>query len=128
MAAESECPFCSLTHDRVRYDNGTFAVIRDGYPVAPGHSLIISRRHVASWFDLTDEELASLNDALRWARTDVEAELGPDGYNLGVNDGVAAGQTVMHVHIHLIPRYEGDCPDPRGGVRWLFPGKAKYWE
>lgn len=113
---------------RVRYDDGRIVVIRDGYPITPGHSLIIPKRHVASWFELSEEELVPLHDAIRWAREDVETEFGPDGYNLGVNDGSAAGQTVWHLHVHLIPRYEGDCSDPRGGVRWLFPNKARYWE
>jgi diadenosine tetraphosphate (Ap4A) HIT family hydrolase len=103
-------------------------VIRDQYPVSLGHSLIIPKRHVTSWFELWEEELVPLNHAIAWARTDVNTEFKPDGYNLGVNDGGSAGQTVDHLHVHLIPRYEGDCHDPRGGVRWIFLGKARYWE
>lgn len=128
MESECQCPFCVIEAARVRYDDGRMIVIRDGYPITPGHSLIIPKRHVGSWFGLSEEELVPMHDAIRWARDDVEAEFGPDGYNLGVNDGAAAGQTVAHLHVHLIPRYEGDCDDPRGGVRWLFPNKARYSE
>lgn len=127
MASKPQCPFCTIEAARVRYDNGRMLVVRDGYPVSPGHSLIIPKRHITSWFELSEEEFAPLHDAIRWAREDVAAEFRPDGYNLGVNDGAAAGQTVMHLHVHLIPRYEGDSDDPRGGIRWVRPDKARYW-
>ena len=103
-------------------------VIRDGFPVSPGHTLIIPRRHVASFFDLTDAERADLLSLLTAARDDLERQSRPAGYNIGINDGAAAGQTVPHVHMHLIPRYEGDRDDPRGGVRWVLPDKAAYWD
>jgi diadenosine tetraphosphate (Ap4A) HIT family hydrolase len=102
-------------------------VIRDGFPVSPGHTLIISKRHVGSLFDLSIEERIDLLALLDRAKATVEMEFGPDGYNVGINDGAAAGQTIPHLHVHLIPRYAGDQPDPRGGVRWIFPGKADYW-
>ena len=90
--------------------------------------MIIPRRHVASFFETTtDEELALLR-ILRIARADLDHLLHPAGYNIGINDGAAAGQTVPHLHIHLIPRYEGDRGDPRGGVRWVLPDKAAYWD
>ena len=101
-------------------------VIRDGYPVSPGHSLIIPKRHVASFFDLSDDERTSLFRLLTEAKAGLDVEFKPDGYNIGINDGVAAGQTVFHLHVHLIPRYQGDLPDPRGGVRCIFPDKANY--
>ncbi|PZN73122.1 MAG: HIT family protein [Candidatus Methylumidiphilus alinenensis] len=102
-------------------------VIRDGFPVSPGHSLIIPKRHCVSFFELTDEERTSLFQQLTEAKTGLDVEYRPDGYNIGINEGVAAGQTVFHLHIHLIPRYHGDTSDPRGGVRWIFPEKASYW-
>jgi diadenosine tetraphosphate (Ap4A) HIT family hydrolase len=88
---------------------------------------VIPRRHIASFFDLTLAEREAIGDLLDRAKATLDDEFSPDGYNIGINDGVAAGQTVMHLHVHLIPRYKGDIDDPRGGVRWLFPEKAAYW-
>jgi diadenosine tetraphosphate (Ap4A) HIT family hydrolase len=93
----------------------------------PGHTLIIPRRHVGSVFDLTHEELLDLHALVVKARERLLKDLHPDAFNIGLNDGPAAGQTVPHAHIHLIPRKTGDVPDPRGGVRWIIPAKAKYW-
>ena len=101
--------------------------IYDGFPVSPGHTLIIPKRHIASFFEATKEEQGAMLDLLSEMRQRLQAEHNPDGFNIGINDGAAAGQTVMHLHIHLIPRYAGDQPDPRGGVRWIFPDKAEYW-
>jgi diadenosine tetraphosphate (Ap4A) HIT family hydrolase len=121
------CPFCSLIEDRVVLDNAYAIAIRDGFPVSPGHTLIIPKRHVASFFEITDAERNDLMSLLAAARDDLEREFQPASYNVGINDGPAAGQTVPHLHIHLIPRYDGDADDPRGGVRWVIPGKAAYW-
>jgi diadenosine tetraphosphate (Ap4A) HIT family hydrolase len=99
----------------------------DGYPVSLGHTLVIPKRHVASFFETTAEERAELFSLLDWCRNEIIARHNPDAFNIGINDGRAAGQTVMHLHIHLIPRYAGDKSDPRGGVRWIFPEKADYW-
>jgi len=123
----SPCPFCSLPPDRAVLANDRAVAIRDGFPVSPGHTLIIPRRHVGSFFEVTDEERADLMQLLAQARQGLEQEFHPAGYNIGINDGAAAGQTVPHLHIHLIPRYPGDRPDPRGGVRWVIPDKADYW-
>lgn len=101
--------------------------IRDGFPVSPGHSLVIPKRHVGSFFETSLQEQAALLELLDQARAAASAEFHPDGYNIGINDGAAAGQTVPHLHIHLIPRFQGDLPDPRGGVRWVMPDKADYW-
>lgn len=101
-------------------------IIRDGYPVSPGHTLLIPNRHVADWFELSGEEVADLLSAAHHAKGVLDSELHPDGYNLGVNAGVAAGQTVMHVHLHLIPRFAGDTPDPRGGIRNCVPHRGHY--
>lgn len=99
---------------------------RDAYPASRGHTLLISNRHVANWFDLTAEELADLFEAARVAKVALDSELHPDGYNLGINAGVAAGQTVMHAHLHLIPRFVGDTPDPRGGIRLCIPHRGHH--
>jgi diadenosine tetraphosphate (Ap4A) HIT family hydrolase len=122
------CPFCSVPRDRVLLELETVFAIRDGFPVSPGHTLIILRRHAASFFEVTDAERADLMSLLAAARDDLDREFRPAGYNIGINDGAAAGQTVPHLHIHLIPRYAGDRDDPRGGVRWVLPDKAAYWD
>jgi diadenosine tetraphosphate (Ap4A) HIT family hydrolase len=121
------CPFCSLTAERLVLQSELSVVIRDGFPVSPGHTLIIPKRHVGSFFEITDAERADLMSLLARARGELEREFHPAGYNVGINDGAAAGQTVPHLHIHLIPRYDGDQEDPRGGVRWVIPSKAAYW-
>jgi diadenosine tetraphosphate (Ap4A) HIT family hydrolase len=90
-------------------------VIRDGFPVSPGHTLLIPRRHVASFFDLSAAERASLMTLLDWAKAEIEREHRPAGFNIGINDGPAAGQTVSHLHVHLIPRYLGDAAAPVAG-------------
>ncbi len=127
MDTQTPCPFCTLELSRIRYENNTFQVIRDGFPITPGHTLIITKQHTASIFELEPEEFLQLREAIHWAKTDLNQEFSPDSYNLGINDGPEAGQTVPHLHIHLIPRYKSDQPDPRGGVRWVIPEKAKYW-
>jgi len=121
------CVFCHLPLERIAHETALSRVVRDACPVSPGHTLIIPKRHVASFFDITDDELADLMSLLQRARDDLDREFHPAGYNIGINDGTAAGQTVPHLHIHLIPRYTGDRDDPRGGVRWVLPDKAAYW-
>ncbi len=127
MSNSSPCPFCALPQARVLLRNGSSIAFRDAHPVAAGHTLVIPLRHVATFFDTTPEERASMLDLVDTARRQLQSEFTPDGYNIGINDGAAAGQTVFHLHIHLIPRYLGDRPDPRGGVRWVVPEKADYW-
>jgi diadenosine tetraphosphate (Ap4A) HIT family hydrolase len=122
------CPFCNLPLERIERQNELALALFDGYPVSAGHTLVIPRRHVASAEDLTEAEVTSIWRLLQEMRRVIRQRHAPDGFNIGVNDGAAAGQTVHHVHFHLIPRYTGDLPDPRGGVRWVLPGKAKYWE
>ena len=121
------CAFCTLPSARVIDENATAMVIRDGYPVSPGHTLLIPKRHTGSFFDLSEQERDDLLALLDCSKRVLDAELQPQGYNIGINDGAAAGQTVPHLHVHLIPRFEGDLPDPRGGMRWVIPAKAKYW-
>ena len=122
-----DCPFCGIDHSRELLANDHAIAVHDGFPVSPGHLLIIPKRHVLSFFSATIQERSAIIALLDAARERLIKEYKPDGFNVGINDGVAAGQTVMHMHIHLIPRYTSDAPDPRGGVRWIFPDKAAYW-
>jgi diadenosine tetraphosphate (Ap4A) HIT family hydrolase len=124
---EDRCPFCHLEPSRIRRDNEFALAFADAFPVAEGHTLVIPRRHVASLFDLPAEEQAAVWRLVGLARDRLLAELSPDGFTIGVNDGVTAGQTVEHAHVHIIPRRRGDVPDPRGGIRWVIPGRAPYW-
>ena len=121
------CPFCHLEHHRILAENELVAAYRDGFPVSLGHSVIIPRRHFATLFDATEAEQAALLKMLAQAKDILDKHHQPDGYNIGINHGQAGGQSVPHLHIHLIPRYHGDKEDPRGGVRWVIPDKAKYW-
>lgn len=122
------CFFCNLDPSRILDSNDHCFMIRDDFPVSPGHTLVIPKRHVGSFFELDAAEQQGLVDLLERAKRALDAEHGPDAYNMGLNDGPAAGQSIPHVHMHLIPRYAGDVADPRGGVRWIVPAKAKYWK
>jgi diadenosine tetraphosphate (Ap4A) HIT family hydrolase len=121
------CLFCTLPPSRIVEENEHAVLILDGYPVSPGHSLVIPRRHIGSFFDATLDERLALLELLDRAKTLVSEQHEPAGYNIGINDGAAAGQTIGHLHVHLIPRYHGDQDDPRGGVRRVIPEKADYW-
>lgn len=125
--SQSTCPFCSLPAHRILLENLEGMVIRDAFPVSPGHTLIIPRRHTGSFFDLSETERDSLLSLLDEAKHGLDKEFQPDAYNIGINDGAAAGQTIAHLHIHLIARFHGDREDPRGGIRWIIPEKADYW-
>lgn len=127
MPATKPCAFCTLPESRVIDSSQYGLVFRDGFPISRGHTLIIPRRHTGSFFDLSANERTDLLTLLDRAKAVIDAEFTPDGFNIGINDGATAGQTVPHLHIHLIPRYNGDCTDPRGGVRWIVPAKADYW-
>lgn len=124
---DKACPFCNLPEDRIVSASDHILTIRDAFPVSEGHTLVIPRRHVPSFFDLRTIEKAAVLQALEEVRENLDRDLEPDGYNIGFNDGLAAGQTIMHLHVHIIPRFSGDSEDPRGGVRWIFPEKARYW-
>jgi diadenosine tetraphosphate (Ap4A) HIT family hydrolase len=121
------CFFCSLDPARIIDSNDLGMVLRDDFPISPGHTLVVPKRHVRSFFDLGSEERQALMELLEAAKLVLDAEYRPAAYNIGINDGPLAGQSVPHVHIHLIPRYQGDREDPRGGVRWILPEKADYW-
>lgn len=124
MTSENTCPFCDA-HDAFMHN--AFAYVRaDKYPVNPGHLLVIPYRHVASYFDSTPEEREAILSLLDRAQAWLQQEHAPAGYNIGVNVGTVAGQTVMHLHVHLIPRYPGDVADPRGGVRGVIPARQPY--
>ena len=122
-----DCPFCNPPDSNVWHSNDKGIVLWDGFPVAEGHSLIVPTTHVASLFDLASEDQQSLWQMASEVREILTKKLSPDGFNVGLNDGVAAGQTIMHAHIHVVPRWAGDVADPRGGVRWVLPEKACYW-
>ena len=124
---DKTCPFCTLDSSRILGENDHAVWIRDGFPVSRGHSLVIPKRHVGSFFAISSEERSAILNLLDQARSAAEDEFAPDGFNVGINDGPAAGQTIFHLHVHLIPRYLGDVDDPRGGVRWVLPEKADYW-
>lgn len=123
-----ECLFCEKRDIRTEfiYENESVFVLYDQYPVNKGHCLIIPKRHIVEYFDLERDELLDVDEAIRHMKDILSAKYQPDGYNIGVNNGKAAGQTIMHLHIHLIPRYEGDCLNPRGGVRGVIPDKQNY--
>ena len=121
------CPFCQPHSESIWFDDQFGFVLWDAYPVSKGHALVVPKEHVESLYDLHEAAQAALWQLASEARRRLQEELQPDGFNIGVNDGVAAGQTVMHAHIHVIPRWSSDVPDPRGGVRWVIPEKANYW-
>lgn len=118
--------FSQISVDRKIYQGEYFFIIKDAYPVSPGHLLIISNQIKSDFFSLTDEEKTHLNRTINIAKEIIENEFSPDGYNIGMNCGESAGQTVFHFHCHLIPRYNGDMENPRGGVRHCINGKGHY--
>lgn len=127
MSKDRPCLFCNLDGSRIVAENEHAVWIFDGFPISPGHALIIPKRHVRSFFETTPQDRSALLQMLDQAKAKLDEQYQPAAYNVGINDGAAAGQTVDHLHIHLIPRYNGDRADPRGGVRWVLPDKAVYW-
>jgi HKD family nuclease/diadenosine tetraphosphate (Ap4A) HIT family hydrolase len=123
---QSECPFCNPDAERVFLQAELIVGLWDAFPVAAGHALLVTRRHVASWFDATASEQDALTDAIQTARQEILRGHAADGFNIGLNVGEAAGQTVPHLHLHVIPRYRGDIPDPRGGIRHVILGRGNY--
>ena len=129
--SENRCIFCEDKGINL-YDSGipnlkNWYLKWDEYPVNSGHILIIPKRHFQSIFEINFIEFLELWKAIYYAKKLIEKEYNPDGYNIGINDGVAAGQSIMHLHIHLIPRYTGDVENPRGGVRGVIPNKQNYY-
>jgi diadenosine tetraphosphate (Ap4A) HIT family hydrolase len=110
------CLFCQIPPERLLAQNQYAFAIRDAFPVTPAHTLIIPKRHIASFFETSAEEKTALLQLLDEIKAGIDGEHQPDSYNIGINDGAAAGQTISHLHIHLIPRYQGDVEDPRGST------------
>ncbi len=121
-----ECPFCNVPQERIVYEGRLFKAVWDIFPVSPGHALLIPNRHVATWFDASQEEQVDLVGGIAIVRDIIDRLHLPDGYNIGINVGDAAGQTVFHLHVHVIPRYRGDVADPTGGVRHVIPARGNY--
>lgn len=122
-----ECLFCSIPKERVIAKNDLAYAIRDGFPVTELHTLVIPKRHAADYFELTDDEVLACNRLILEVRQSIlDQDTTVEGFNVGMNAGAAAGQTVFHCHIHLIPRRQGDVSNPRGGVRHTIPGKGFY--
>jgi len=117
----TSCELC--TPAQLLIENSLAYVGYDSHSLSRGHVLVVPKRHVASFFDLSPEENGAINALLCQVQKQIQAEHAPDGYNIGVNVGKAGGQARMHVHVHLIPRYAGDVPDPRGGIRCVLAGK-----
>jgi diadenosine tetraphosphate (Ap4A) HIT family hydrolase len=124
---DATCPLCSAVERRDTLASNAHAVaIPDAYPVNPGHALVVSRRHVADLFDLDADEQAGLWALVPSVKQALDERHRPTGYNIGINVGVSAGQTIDHVHIHVVPRYDGDVDDPSGGVRFVIPSRGNY--
>ena len=123
----TDCPFCKIRDEQCALATPVVRAFFDSFPISKGHTLVVPIAHVSSLYELTNEEQASVWLTVAKIRQRLQAEFDPDGFNIGVNDGPAAGQTVPHAHIHVIPRYAGDVEDPRGGIRWVLPSKANYW-
>jgi len=128
MDFNNPCLFCDKENQKFKLIvDSDFTVARwDEFPVSKGHALIIPRKHIISFFDLKNEEVIELFSLLNKAKEIIQKEYQPDGFNIGVNDGEAAGRTIHHLHVHLIPRYKGDAEKPRGGIRNIIPGTKTY--
>lgn len=121
-----DCIFCNIEKNRIIIENETTLAIYDGFPVSKGHMLIIPKRHISDYFESESSDREGLWQLVDDCKKYLDEQFKPDGYNVGINCGYAAGQTVMHLHIHLIPRYTGDIENPRGGVRGVIPDKRIY--
>ena len=127
-ARQDGCPFCDLPRESVVAESRHALAIRDRYPVSRGHTLVIPRAHAETLFAQGAEIQADIWRLVARVRSELKSEFNPDGFNVGLNDGQAAGQTVRHAHVHLIPRFDKDVADPRGGIRWVVPEHAAYWD
>lgn len=123
------CPLCHRIANGEEFaGNGLAAALWDSFPLNQGHALVIPRRHAADYFALSQEEKQGIWRLVDAARERIDRDFRPQGFNIGINVGAAAGQTIFHVHVHVIPRYTGDVEDPRGGVRWVIRARAPYWK
>lgn len=124
----ADCLLCHLPGGSVVAKSRHALAIRDRYPVSNGHTLVIPRAHAATIFDQSAAVQADIWRLVARVRSELQSEFRPDGFNVGLNEGTAAGQTVEHAHVHIIPRFNGDVADPRGGIRWVLPERAAYWD
>jgi diadenosine tetraphosphate (Ap4A) HIT family hydrolase len=124
----NSCPFCAVEPERISIANENALAFLDAFPIAEGHTLVAPRKHVSSIYELSTTEQRAIWELVGRVREQLIAKFNPDGFNIGFNDGLAAGQTVSHAHVHIIPRRTGDVPDPRGGIRWVIADKAPYWK
>ena len=123
----SECLFCNIPQERIVLENDLAYAVRDGFPVTEMHSIIIPKRHIQDYFDLTTDELLACDQLIHSLKEEINnLDSSVNGFNIGMNAGESAGQTIFHCHIHLIPRRTGDVDNPRGGVRHTIPGKGDY--
>lgn len=123
------CLFCDKSNDkehRIILENDLFYARWDNFAVSPGHAEIVPQRHIESFFDLAEDEIMAMYDLIKQTKVIIDAKFKPDGYNVGLNDGEAAGRSIHHLHIHIIPRYKGDVKNPRGGIRHIIPEKGNY--
>jgi len=123
----TECPFCNLPEDRIWVQTDSAIAFPDNFPVSPGHTLVIPGDHIGALMELPENDFKEIWELVAHVRKLLIEKYKPDGFNIGINEGAAAGQTVDHAHIHIIPRFNRDVPDPRGGIRWVIPKRAKYW-
>jgi len=124
----SKCPFCCLEEVRIGSSSPAAFAIRDLFPVTEGHTLVIPRVHVKSLYELKAQDQEAIWKLVAHVREKIKREFGVDAFNIGINDGSDAGQTIEHANVHVIPRRHGDVPDARGEIRNIFPAKARYWE
>lgn len=120
------CLFCKPKRKEVIAETDLAALVTDTYPVSKGHCLVIPKRHIKTYFECTEEENRDFRILILKAKEHLDKEYSPDGYNIGSNNDLAAGQSVFHLHIHVIPRYTGDVDNPKGGVRWVVPKNSQY--
>ena len=121
-----DCVFCNIPKESILFETSDCIAMFDAYPVSKGHTLLISKKHYKTYFDLPEILRPSMDYWLRHIKDILDEKYRPDGYNVGFNCGESAGQTIDHFHIHIIPRYKGDVENPRGGVRGVIPSKQNY--
>src|SRR5262245_58016232 len=121
--ASTDCPFCNLPKERIWFQTDAAIAFLDAFPISEGHTLVVPKRHVMELFLLPEAEICEVWSAVSKVRNGLKRKYFPDGFTIGVNEGKAAGQTIAHAHVHVIPRRAGDVPDPRGGIRWVIPNK-----
>ncbi|MHC5249210.1 HIT family protein [Enterococcus sp. LJL90] len=120
------CPFCNLDRNQILFENNSAQAFFDKNPVSPGHILIVPKKHKIDYFALSDSEKLDIEKLLETCKSFLDETESPDGYNIGFNCGEVAGQSIFHCHCHLIPRYKGDTPNPKGGIRGAIPDKMFY--